>query len=56
MKRLILALNVAAAVTACGGSGGTSPTVPKQDIERKADTKIADAGTPPGNDDGPAPH
>jgi hypothetical protein len=55
MKLIILALNIALTLTACGG-GGTSPTVPKHEIEKKADTKIADAGTAASDDGGGAAH
>jgi hypothetical protein len=51
MKLIILGLNVAVALTACAG-GSTSPAVPKHEIEKKADTKIADAGPAASNDAG----
>jgi hypothetical protein len=44
MKFVVLMLNIAITLAACGARGGTSPTVPKSDIEKKADTKIVDAG------------
>jgi hypothetical protein len=52
---IILVLNIAITLTACAGSG-TSPTVPKHEIEKKADTKIADAGTGASDDGGNAVH
>jgi hypothetical protein len=51
MKRITLGLNVAILLTACGGVS-TSPAVPKHEIEKKADTKIADAGPPASNEGG----
>ena len=51
MKRLAVFMVVAALFVACAEAAkeGSSPKVPKADIEKAADTKIPDAGPDSGN-------
>jgi hypothetical protein len=56
MKLIILVLSITTTLSACGAGTGTSPTVPKHEIEKKADTKISDAGPAASDDGGNAAH